>query len=205
MAKAGVRIVPDRSGPTKAALVDAAIEALAEVGFAAASAREIAGRAGCNQALVFYHFGSVKELLLAALDEVSGRRFDAYRTLIDESEHMTDLVDSARTVFEADLAAGYVTVLVELICAAQSSTGLGEQVSARLAPWRELAATAVRRVTGESPLPLPAPVDDAAHALVAGMLGLELLAHLDGDHGKALALFAQARTLAAFVDMAGRS
>jgi AcrR family transcriptional regulator len=46
-------------------------------GFAGASAREIARRADCNQALVFYHFGSVTELLLAGLDDVSTRRLAA--------------------------------------------------------------------------------------------------------------------------------
>ena len=56
-----------RSADTRAALVAGAVQALGEVGFAGASAREIATRAGCNQALVFYHFGSVTELLLAAL------------------------------------------------------------------------------------------------------------------------------------------
>jgi AcrR family transcriptional regulator len=42
-------------------------------GFAGASAREIARRADCNQALVFYHFGSVTELLLAGLDDSTRR------------------------------------------------------------------------------------------------------------------------------------
>ena len=56
----------EQSTETRAALVAGAIEALREVGFAGASAREIAGRADCNQGLVFYHFGSVTELLLAA-------------------------------------------------------------------------------------------------------------------------------------------
>ncbi len=46
-------------GDTRAALIEAAIAALHESGFARASARRTAQRAGCNQALVFYHFGSV--------------------------------------------------------------------------------------------------------------------------------------------------
>jgi AcrR family transcriptional regulator len=65
----------------RAALVGAAIDALRETGYAGASAREIASRAGYSQALVFYHFGSVNELLLAALDEVSSRRMAVYRSL----------------------------------------------------------------------------------------------------------------------------
>jgi AcrR family transcriptional regulator len=85
MAKAGPRADRGTAGrraqsaEVKAALVAASIEALREAGFAGASAREIASRAGCSQALVFYHFGSVNDLLLAALDDVSARRMEAYR------------------------------------------------------------------------------------------------------------------------------
>ena len=54
---------------TRAVLVAAAIGTLRESGFAAASARRIAARAGCNQALIFYHFGSVPDLLVAGCAE----------------------------------------------------------------------------------------------------------------------------------------
>ena len=60
-----------RSTRTRRLLVDAAIETLKEEGFTRASARTIAERAGSNQGLIFYHFGSVANLLLAALDAVS--------------------------------------------------------------------------------------------------------------------------------------
>ena len=70
MAKSGRA---SRTGPAKAdgaaatrrALVDAAIESLRFDGFAGASARAIATRAGVNPGLIFYHFGSVADLLLA--------------------------------------------------------------------------------------------------------------------------------------------
>ena len=68
----------------RAALLEAAIAVLRESGFAGASARRIAQRAGCNQALVFYHFGSVNDLLVAALEEVSARRLAAYREVRDQ-------------------------------------------------------------------------------------------------------------------------
>ena len=63
---------------TRAVLIAAAIDTLRESGFAAASARRIAAKAGCNQALIFYHFGSVPDLLVATkpvthwLDEWAG-------------------------------------------------------------------------------------------------------------------------------------
>ncbi|MBO0823035.1 MAG: TetR family transcriptional regulator [Actinobacteria bacterium] len=204
MAKSGPRAGTARHGKSadvRAALVDAAIDALREVGFAGASAREIAGRAGCSQALVFYHFGSVNELLLAALDEVSARRMAAYRNLLSEATSVTALAGSARSILTADLDAGYVRVLVEMITAAHAVPGLGEQVAARLRPWRELTEQAVRRALGRSAAARLLPPAEAAHALVAGFLGLELLASLDGDRTAVLAVLDKAGSLARLLDM----
>jgi AcrR family transcriptional regulator len=200
---AGARGQRAKSAQARAALVTAAIDALRETGFAGASAREIAARAGCSQASVFYHFGSVTELLLAALDEVSAVRMGAYRSLLDRASSAAALVDSAREIFLADLDAGYVRVLVEMITAAQAVPGLGPQVTRRLEPWREFAETAVRRAIGRSPLGRVLPAPEAAHAVVAGFLGLEVLATLDGDRSRAIALFDRARSLARLLDMTG--
>ena len=183
---------------TRAALVAAAIEALREDGFAGASARVIARRAGCNQALIFYHFGSVPDLLVAALEEISARRLQAYRGLLAHTGTIGGLVDAAQAIFAEDLAAGHVTVLVEMISGAQSVPGLGERVKACLDPWREFAQAAMRDVLAGSPVPVPAA--SAAHAVVAGILGLELLAHLDGDQAAALAVFDQARAVGDLLD-----
>ena len=185
---------------TRAALIDAAIAVLRESGFASASARRIAQRAGCNQALVFYHFGSVNDLLVAALEEVSARRMAAYRELLDRTGTLTELITAARSVFEADLDAGHVTVLTEMISGAQSVPGLGERVAACLAPWRDFAATAVRGVLAASPVARLLPAEEAAHAVVAGILGLEMLASLDGDRDAALALFDRALVLGDVLD-----
>lgn len=180
-----------------------AIAALSEVGFAGASAREIATRAGCTQALVFYHFGSVTDLLLAALDEVSTRRLASYAHVLDEAISLTDLIDSARVIFSEDLDAGNVAVLVEMITGAQSVPGLGEQVASRLAPWRDFAESAARKAVAGSPVASLLPAKDLAHAVVAGFLGLELLANLDGDRTAALALFDRARLIAGLLDVTG--
>lgn len=206
MATSGPRrgsAIVDRSAQRRAALVAAAIEALREVGFAGASAREIARRAHCTQALVFYHFGSVTDLLLAALDEVSVRRLETYRRVADAASSLADLIDSAKVIFSEDLDAGHVAVLVEMITGAQSVPGLGEQVAIRLAPWRDFAESAVRKASAGSPMALLVPVKEVAHAVVAGFLGLELLADLDGDRAAALALFDRARMVAGLLDLAG--
>ena len=185
---------------TRAALTDAAIAVLRESGFAGASARRIAQRAGCNQALVFYHFGSVNDLLVAALEEVSARRMAVYRALLDQTGTLTELISAARGVFEADLDAGHVRVLTEMISGAQSVPGLGERVAACLAPWRDFAATAVQGVLAASPVARLLPAEEAAHAVVAGILGLEMLASLDDDRAAALALFDRAMVLGDLLD-----
>jgi len=185
----------ERSTETRAALVAGAIEALREVGFAGASAREIAGRADCNQALVFYHFGSVTELLLAALEDVSARRRAAYADLVDRATSLTELIDSARAIFGEDLDAGHVAVLVEMITGARSTPGLGEPVAARLAPWGVRRVGRTEALAG-SPVAPALPANELAHAVVAGFLGLELLASLDGDRAAALSLFDRARLIA---------
>jgi AcrR family transcriptional regulator len=190
-----------RSAETRTALVAGAIEALREVGFAGASAREIAVRANCNQALVFYHFGSVTELLLAGLDDVSARRLAAYTDVVDKATTLSELIDSSRAIFEEDLDAGHVAVLVEMVTGAQSVPGLGEQVAARLAPWRDFAESAVQQALTGSPVALLLPAKELAHAVVAGFLGLELLASLDGDRAAALNLFDRARLIAGLLDL----
>jgi AcrR family transcriptional regulator len=209
MAKAGPRRAAaprggqGRSAETRAVLVEGAIEALKTVGFSGASAREIARLAGCNQTLVFYHFGSVTDLLLAALDAIGERRMAAYHGVLEHAASLSDLVESARSIFTEDLDSGHVTVLVEMIAGARSVPGLGEQVAARVAPWREFAETAVRRGLASSPLARLLPAKDVAHAVVAGFLGLEQLANLDGNRAAALALFDRASALALLADMAG--
>jgi AcrR family transcriptional regulator len=192
-----------RSADTRAALISGAVAALREAGFSGASAREIGRRAGCNQALVFYHFGSVNDLLLAALDDISARRMAAYRGALDHAGTLTEVIESARAIFVADLDAGHVRVLVEMITGAQGVPGLGEQVAARLAPWREFARIAVQRALASSPVAALVPAGEIAHGVVAGFLGLEMLAQLDGDRSAALALFDRALMLAGLLDLAG--
>jgi AcrR family transcriptional regulator len=202
-AESGASVRRTQSADVRAALVTAAIEALRETGFAGASAREIAGRAGYSQALVFYHFGSVSELLLAALDDVSARRMATYRELLARATSVAALAESARSIFLQDLDSGHVRVLVEMITGAQSVPGLGGQVAQRLRPWRELAEEAMRRALGRSAAAALVPPGEAAHALVAGFLGLELLATLDGDRDAALAVFDRAHALARMLDVLG--
>ena len=185
-----------RSVETRRLLVEAAIATLRADGYAGASARAIAERAGSNQGLIFYHFGSVANLLLAALDAVSAERLERYGATVDQAGSLKDLVEAATGVFREDLDAGYVTVLVEMIAGASSTPGLGPEVAARLRPWTDFAQRAIDGALADSPLGSVLPSRDVAYGIVALYLGLEMLSHLDGDRAPALALFAHATQLA---------
>ena len=55
---------------TRRRILDAATEVFAERGFEGAGTREIASRAGTNQGLVTYHFGTKEELWKEAADRI---------------------------------------------------------------------------------------------------------------------------------------
>jgi AcrR family transcriptional regulator len=185
-----------RSAETRQQLVAAAVETLKEKGFGGASARAIAERAGSTQGLIFYHFGSVTSLLLAALDSVSAERLAHYGAAIDGVDAPAPMVRVARTIFSEDLDAGYVTVLAEMIAGASSTPGLGPEVAARIGPWTSFAQGAIEQMLGESPLASALPADDVAYGIVALYLGLEMLSHLNGDREPAERLFNHAEQLA---------
>src|SRR5580692_6202820 len=172
MAKAGSpsKVAPRGEGKaaeTRQQLIGAAITTLKEDGYAGASARAIAERAGSNQGLIFYHFGSVANLLLAALDAVSAERLERYREVVEHAGSLADLVDAATVVFREDLDAGYVTVLVEMIAGASATPGLGPEVAARIGPWTEFTRRAIETTLKDSPLGAVLPAGDVAYAVVA--------------------------------------
>lgn len=180
---------------TKARIVEAALETLRQDGFAGASARAIARRGGFNQALVFYHFGSVANLMLAALDETSRRRMEAYRAALDETEaHPEQLLDVAVRIYQEDLASGHITVLAELIAGSLTMPELRPEIVARMEPWVDFAEEAIRKAFQHSPIGAALPTRDLAFAVVAFYLGVELLDHLDVEGTRTRSLIETARS-----------
>jgi AcrR family transcriptional regulator len=60
---------PPRQRPGKAAIMRAAVAVIGEVGYDAASVRDMASRAGVSVAALYYHFPSKSDLLREFLDE----------------------------------------------------------------------------------------------------------------------------------------
>lgn len=175
-------------GGTKATILEAAVETLKTRGFAGASAREIAKVGGFNQALIFYHFGSVQNLLLGGLDLVSERRMRAYAPAFEQAQTLSELAALAAEIYREDLENGYVTVLVEMVAGAVSDSELGHQVAARMQPWLEMVEDKARDLMGGSPFAPLVPAPDIAFAIVALYLGIDMLGHLGQDRARAESL-----------------
>lgn len=184
---------------TKDRIIEAALETLKEEGFAGTSARSIAKRGGFNQALIFYHFGTINDLLLAALDRTSEVRMAKYRDAVRGIDSVQEAVRVATELYREDLASGHITVLSELIAGSLDRPDLAPEILKRNEPWIDLAEEAVRNVLGPMGLTDVVPPRTIAYAIVALYLGVDLLSHLERDDTRAEAIFDAARELANLV------
>ncbi len=174
---------------TRQRIVEAAVQTIKERGFAATSARAIATTGGFNQALVFYHFGSVNDLLIAALDRTSEVRMARYRAAIDSVNTLPELLAVASEAYQEDLAGGHIKVLAEMIAGASAMPELGPAIGERMKPWVTFTEEAVARVMAGSSLAPLVPSRDLAFAIVSLYLGAAMLTHLAGDPTPAESLF----------------
>jgi len=180
---------------TRTDIARAALEALRTEGFAGATSRAIARIGGFNQALIFYHYGSVENLLLAALDVTSEERMARYRDAVDSAGTVEELVQVARMIYREDSASGHVAVVSQLVAGSLARPELAKGVLERVEPWIDFCEDAIERVVAGSPLQGVLPVRELAYGLVTFYLGANLLTHLDGA-ARTDALFARTEELA---------
>jgi AcrR family transcriptional regulator len=155
-------------------MVEAALATLKEEGFTGTTARAIAARGKFNQALIYYHFGGVNQLLLAALDRSSADRLERYREELAQAESLEEKVAAAERLYREDVAGGHITVLAEVVAASLAHPELGPELVARLQPWLEFTTSELADA-----LPEGAPLPALSFGLVALYLGLNLLMRLD--------------------------
>jgi AcrR family transcriptional regulator len=182
--KGETRSSDERTRETRARLVEATGELLASEGYARTTVRAIGDRAGCNSALVSYHFGSLNALLLEALDVSSEARLERYETELGGVGSWRDLRAVLRRLYREDREVGHVRLLGEMVAGGMMDRDLGVDVADRVRPWVDLVERTVRRLL-PAPLRRRAPVGELAHGIVAAFLGLEMLGNLADDHTRA--------------------
>ena len=166
----------------------AAVETLREAGITGATARAIAGRAGVNQALIFYHFGSVTNLLLQSFLRTSDDQMARYREAAADVDSLHDLVAIARRLHDEDMESGAVTAVTQLMAAAHEPE-LNRQILERFDEWIRIVEEALLRATDGSPVAGVLPVREAAYAISSMFLGIEIITRLDPERSEAPALF----------------
>lgn len=167
------------SSDTRDRLERAALVAIREDGIAGLSARSIAGRAGVNQALIFYHYGGVFDLLDQAARASVDEAVERYRRQFDAARSFTELLAVGRLLHEQERAAGNVAVMAQLTAAAQLDGALAAAARRCLDRWVESLEPTVRRLLAASPLDGFVDHRGLARAVSAGFLGLELYDGVD--------------------------
>jgi AcrR family transcriptional regulator len=192
--------VPAALSGTKLQIAQAALETLKANGFAGASARAIAHTGGFNQALIFYHFGSVQNALLAALDVISERRLAEYGPAFATARTPSELGRLARAIYDEDLDRGYITALGEMVSGGVSDPLLGAEVAARIEPWIVMVQRKLEELLAGSPLAALVSGADLAFGIVSLYFGVDMLSHLQRDRARAESLLDLATRLAALVE-----
>jgi len=166
---------------TRARLLAAAATAVREDGAAAASARTIAARAGVNQALVFYHFGTVSELVEAAcglaVDEAAGH----YRREFAEVTSLTGLLEVGRALNARERATGNVAMMAQLMSGAPHDPVLAKASRYAMDVWAAELEPVLERLLAGSPLAEIIDVPGLTRALSASFIGLQLYEDVDPD------------------------
>ncbi len=191
---------PGDAAATRQRIVDAALDTLKQEGITGASARAIARAGGFNQSLIFYHFGSVNELLLAASTHASELRVTRYRERLEGIASLPDLVALARDLHEEDMAEGNITVLTQMLAGAAGEPVIAARLRESFDPWIRVVEDALRQVVDGTGFDAALPVADLAHAITAMFLGIELITHLDVDHSHDETLFDTLAKLGQMVD-----
>ena len=191
-----------KSRATKDQIVDAALESLKEDGFAGATSRAIARRGAFNQALVFYYFGTLDNLLLAALDATSEARLARYREVIGDGKALPELLRVVADEYREDRASGHMTVVAQMVAGSLSKPELRPQVMARTEPWLAFAEETIRHAVAGTPLEPLVPVEELASALITFYFGVNLLTGLD-EGRRTDALFDKLEELVPLVESLG--
>lgn len=188
------------SDDTKARILDATIETLKQEGIVGLTARAIGRRGGFNQALIYYHFGSITDAVLAGIERMSQDRIDRYRDRLEGMQTLAEIAEVAAELHEEDVAVGNMTVLTQVLAASPSDADLRAGLLERFAPWDRLVEDAVRRVLDGTPFASVLRVEDVAFAASSLFIGIELYAYLDPDAHRETQLFDTITGIARMVD-----
>ncbi|WP_278312399.1 TetR/AcrR family transcriptional regulator [Lolliginicoccus levis] len=144
-----------RRQATMAAIIEATITAIDEVGYSAATIQRIADRAGVSTGAVFRHFPSRIDLIAAAADEVGARQIAVFRDLLPQHAAQTEqpsiklILESTRAIYRAP----YGTFWDEINVHARTDQHLRERLEPAISRLRAATDAVTNDVPGLADLP----------------------------------------------------
>jgi len=160
-------------------LLAAAAQALSQEGVASLSARSIAARAQVNQALIFYHFGSLGGLLDAAVRRSVDEAVADYRGRLGEVATLSGLLELGNTLHSVEKERGNVAQMAQVLAGAQRDERLAGAARYAIETWSAELEAVLRRVLAASPLDGILEPAGMARAVAAGFIGLQLYEGVD--------------------------
>ena len=185
---------------TKARIIEATLETLKTEGIVGTSARAIARTGDFNQALIFYHFGSVDDAVIASVGRMSEQRLENHREKLKVASSLPDLIRIARELHDHDKANCNMTVLAQAFAGAAGDAEMGPKLYSELEPWSQMVGETIERVVADMPGAGTVPTEHIANAVSAMFLGIEMLDDLDASRNHAGQLFDSLESLASLLD-----
>lgn len=178
---------------TKNELIAAAITSLQADGYGGTTARSIATHANCNQAAIYYHFGGIDDLLIAALEASSERRLDRYKETITGEQSLSTLLELLEALYKEDRASGHLGVLTELVGGITAAPALRDGIERATAPWLEFVEAQIKQAAQALSFGSMLPATDLADLVFSLVIGVELRNKVDGNVERSDRLFRLAK------------
>ena len=172
------------SQDTKTRIIEATVATIKAEGISGTSARAIARNGDFNQALIFYHFGSIEDLLHATMEYTSHARIELYRSRLEEVETLADLAAVAGDLHREDRASGNMTLLTQLMAGAATDEVRAQHLMTTFEPWIAFVKETLERLVANSPFGGMFDLDDIAFTVSALFVGVELMSDLDRDRSR---------------------
>jgi len=188
---------------TKTELIEAAIKSLIDVGYSGTTARSIATRANCNQAAIYYHFGGIEQLLIAALEMSSRERLARYTGRLSDEQTLTELIETIEELYVEDRESGHLSLLTELVGGITATPELRAGIENSTQPWLEFVEARIKHASKTVSFGAMLPSADIADLVFSLVIGVELRNKVDGNDERSDRLFRLGKLAAQLAESSG--
>lgn len=169
------------SEETKVALMEAAVRLTSRVGTKGLTARGIAGEAGVNQALVYYHFDGVDGLVHDAYERATLAMIATYTHDLESVSSFDELYRVGAKLATKAREDGSAALLSHVIAAAHNDEAMAAMLKSNMTRWNAAVATSIRSILAQRGLAGAIDSDALTASLVASTIGMLTMGSVPGQ------------------------